>query len=285
MPELPEVETMVRGVRSIVEGRTIVQLRKVRCRLKPIPMSPSFQTQKKKCQGQRIESVFRIGKRIVIQLDSKDYFVIEPRMTGLLLIEDAPSRNHLRLEWVLDCTQSRRSKKSLWFWDRRGLGTVSLWNEKIFSEKLGPEKIGPDALQATLSQWSIVTRSTKRAIKIVLMDQRCIAGIGNIYASEILHRAGIHPATPACNLEKHEIQAIVRDTRTILKSAIRMEGSTLSDGTYRNAINRDGSYQNLHRVYNRKDETCPSCSGARIQRIVQAQRSSYFCPACQQDAR
>jgi len=123
--------------------------------------------------------------------------------------------------------------------------------------------------------------ASRRAIKVALLDQRAVAGIGNLYASEILHVAGIHPARRCDRLTRAQWQAIADATHGVLEEAIRYEGSTLGDGTYRNALNREGGYQNHHRVYARAGRQCPSCRSSEIKRIVQAQRSTFFCPQCQ----
>jgi len=184
----------------------------------------------------------------------------------------------LRVHWEF---QHAQGDSSLWFWDRRGLGTVSLLSEQELAERLGPPHLGVDALRITQRQWTTVCRSTKRAIKVALLDQKFVAGIGNLYASEILHRAGIHPQQPADALSPAQIQRMSAATKAVLRAAIRHEGSTLSDGTYRNALNQNGSYQNAHCVYQRADELCRNCRETQVRRIVQAQRSTFFCPACQ----
>ena len=121
--------------------------------------------------------------------------------------------------------------------------------------------------------------SSGREIKVALLDQRALAGIGNLYAAEILHMAGIHPQDRC-----HQLRIIERlheAMQEVLQLAIEYEGSTLSDGTYRNALNRSGSFQNHHRVYGRTGETCFDCQDGKIQRIMQAQRSTVYCPTCQ----
>ena len=120
-------------------------------------------------------------------------------------------------------------------------------------------------------------------MKLALLDQRAVAGIGNLYASEILHVAGVHPAR-ACRLTHapRSGKRIAAAALAVLETAIRYEGSTLSDGTYRNALNQNGGYQNEHRVYDKAGRPCPrrGCRGV-VERIVQAQRSTFFCPQCQ----
>jgi formamidopyrimidine-DNA glycosylase len=113
------------------------------------------------------------------------------------------------------------------------------------------------------------------------MDQKLTAGIGNLYASEILHLAQIDPAKPADELKTSHVRKLYSAVQKILHDAIRYEGSTLGDATYRNALNQNGNYQEMHRVYKREGDMCLTCGEAPIQRIVQAQRSTFYCPACQ----
>src|SRR5882724_9977112 len=120
MPELPEVETMVRGIRRPVEGRQITAFLKCPCRCRPMLLRPGLASIRRRSEGQTITAVRRRAKRVVLELSGGDAFVIEPRMTGLVLLADPPDPDHLRFEWRLD----GKPPRSLWFWDRRGLGTV-----------------------------------------------------------------------------------------------------------------------------------------------------------------
>jgi formamidopyrimidine-DNA glycosylase len=278
MPELPEVETMVRGIRPFVEGRAVKAMLRCRCSCKPISIRPRFELLAKRLINRRIDSVRRLGKRIVLGVSDGSAVVIEPRMTGLMLLADPPDSVHLRIEWQFS---GRAKYNSVWFWDRRGLGTVRLFAPGELEKKLPPEVLGPDALVMEIAAWEERCRKTSRAIKVILLDQRTVAGIGNLYASEILHLAGINPRRRASRLKAVEILRMAECVRAVLEEAIRYEGSTLSDGTYRNALNEVGGYQNAHRVYDRKNKPCPTCGRAEIRRIVQAQRSTFFCPACQ----
>ncbi len=278
MPELPEVETMVRGIRPFVTGREIVAVRKCRCPCKPITMTPTMRQISKRTKGKTITAVRRIAKRVVLELSSGDVFVIEPRMTGMMVLENPPNQGHLRVQWCLD---SGGEYDAFWFWDRRGLGTVRLYGRAEMEDALGPDKLGPDALEMTELEWRQRCAKTSRAIKVALLDQKLTAGIGNLYASEILHAARIHPAHAAHDLKPRHFRRLQESTQQILRTAIKYEGSTLNDGTYSNALNQSGRYQNAHRVYNRENETCPTCGKAEIVRIVQAQRSTFFCPVCQ----
>jgi formamidopyrimidine-DNA glycosylase len=226
--------------------------------------------------GRRISDVSRLGKRVVLKLDNGDRLIFEPRMTGLVLVADPPTVEHLRFQLDLADGPIRH----VWYWDRRGLGSVRLLSEREYTALLSGGKLGPDALALSAEELSQRLAKSRRAIKVALLDQRAVAGIGNLYASEILHLAGIHPARRCDLLSVEQWRAIHASVLSVLELAIRHEGSTLSDGTYRNALNQSGGFQNHHRVYDRAGAPCVSCGGV-IVRVVQAQRSTFFCPKCQ----
>lgn len=278
MPELPEVETMVRGIRDVMSGRVIRELRQCPCSCRPLSLFPRFDQMAQRVRGEKVVAVRRVAKRVVIDLSNRDAFVIEPRMTGLMLIADPPDVEHLRLEWRMS---SSGSATSVWFWDRRGLGVVRLCDPLEQAQRLGCDALGPDALTMSDPEWRSACMKTDRPIKVALLDQKLVAGIGNLYASEILHEARISPLCAASSLSRPQIGRLAAATRRILLDAIAHEGSTLSDGTYRNALNQDGGYQNSHRVYDREAAICPTCLRNPIVRIVQAQRSTFFCRRCQ----
>ncbi len=258
-------------------GGVVEALEKLRCPRKPISISPRIDQFARRVVGRRVVAVERVGKRVVLRFDSDDRLIFEPRMTGLLLVGDPPDPLYLRLRIEFAGAKNHE----LWFWDRRGLGHIRLLSPGQFESQLGPDKLGPDALAITACELREKLRLSRRAIKVALLDQRVVAGIGNLYAAEILHVAGVHPAKSCRRLRKIDWEAIVDATRLVLNDAIRYEGSTLGDGTYRNALNKDGSYQNQHRVYAKAGTTCRRCKEGVIERIVQAQRSTFFCRICQ----
>jgi formamidopyrimidine-DNA glycosylase len=275
VPELPEVETMRRGV-ACITGRQIVDVDRPPCDRRPILITPRIDALRRRAVGRRISAVDRIGKRVVLRLDSSDAMILEPRMTGLVLLTDPPTREHLRLRIVL-----QGKPRELLFWDRRGLGSVRLVNQRQFHELYENGSLGPDALAVSASVLKHRLGKSRRAIKVALLDQRAIAGIGNLYASEILHLAGIHPERRCDQIRSAEWERIHTAMHRVLETAIRFEGSTLSDGTYRNALNQNGGYQNHHRVYDRAGKVCTTCKCATVKRIVQSQRSTFFCLHCQ----
>ncbi|MFK7766321.1 MAG: Fpg/Nei family DNA glycosylase [Mariniblastus sp.] len=276
MPELPEVETMRRGVLEIV-GAKVSKAERTPCPKRPIVITPRIDRLNKRVENKTITSVDRLGKRVVVRFDSDDRLIFEPRMTGLVLIAEPPTVEHLRFSLQL----KKCPVKKLLFWDRRGLGNVTLLSDEQYNTKLTDGKLGPDAMDITAEVFPTRFGNSKREIKVALLDQSKVLGIGNLYASEILHLAKIHPQTRCDLLTAKRWQLIYVYMREVFELAIKYEGSTLSDGTYRNALNDAGSYQNEHRVYDREGETCPTCKQSKIIRIVQAQRATFFCKKCQ----
>jgi formamidopyrimidine-DNA glycosylase len=275
MPELPEVETMRRGI-AAATGATISKVIRPPSPLQAIAMTPPLREFRRRAVGCRINQVCRLGKRILLELDSGDRIVIEPRMTGLVLLADPPNRKHLRLVLELSGPVAQ-----ILFWDQRGLGVARLVSASDFAASFGPAKIGPDALQVSANELRERLGQSTRAIKVALLDQKALAGVGNLYASEILHRAGIHPARPCRRLQMAHWERIHTEMLRVLYDAIQHQGSTLRDGTYRIARDLPGNYQFNHRVYQRHGQPCVACQKTRIVRIVQAQRSTFFCPTCQ----
>ena len=232
--------------------------------------------------GQSFANIRRLGKRVVFDVSDESSLVIEPRMTGLVLLSDPPDVEHLRIQWDF---KGPGKFESLWFWDRRGLGVIRLFEPGQLQSHYGSGSLGRDALEMTGSDWIEQFSKTRREIKVVLLDQKIVAGIGNLYASEILHLAGINPMAEANSLRHNAIDSLADAVRVVLLRAIECEGSTLGDGTYRNALNQNGSYQNQHRVYMKEGLPCSNCSTGKIVRVVQAQRSTFFCPQCQRKQR
>lgn len=268
---------MVRGVRPVAVGRQILEMEFCPCNRRPIATRPAPDTMRRRVRGQQIIDVSRLAKRVVLQVESGARLVIEPRMTGLMLVDQPPTQEHRRICWHLSPCPGLPA--SVEFWDRRGLGTVSLLNPAQFADL--QSRLGPDALQLEAADLRTILQKTQRPVKVALLEQQFVAGIGNLYASEILHRARVSPRKKASRVTRSECDRLVQATQHVLQEAIRYEGSTLGDGTYRNVLNQDGSYQNQHRVYQKSGQSCPDCGQGIIKRIVQAQRSTFYCPRCQ----
>ena len=276
MPELPEVETMRRGLFPAIGG-TILRVEFPESRYRPIVMTPAASLWTTALTGRSILAVDRIAKRVLIRLDNAHRIVLQPKMAGLTLITDPPTLDHIRLVIHLENANCER----ILYWDRRGLGTAHIWSEDQCDEFLGPKVLGTDALSIGAEEFHQRYGKLNRPVKPALLDQRLVAGVGNLYASEILHRAAIDPRTLCLRISKPKWQRIHQLMQQVLLQAIENEGSTLADGTYRNAINGEGGFQHFHRVYARDKQICNTCRSGTIRRIVQSQRSTFFCPVCQ----
>ena len=251
--------------------------------VRPILLTPRRTTLSRRLEGRTLAAVARFGKRVAVELaptarHGREWLVIEPRMTGQLLVTDPPTVTHVRM--ILELGASRRPPRRLIFWDRRGLGTIRLFDGRGLAAALGPAKLGPDGLSVEAADLRDRLGRSRRAVKVALLDQRAVAGIGNIYAAEILHRAAIDPRAACRRLPPAAWDAIAAATRAILAEAVACEGSTIGDATYKTADNRAGSFQDRHRVYGREGLPCTAC-GTPIVRCVQGQRSTFYCPACQ----
>jgi formamidopyrimidine-DNA glycosylase len=285
MPELPEVETMRRGIAGVT-GSRIIAVEFPRTRVRPLTIEPRPAVLGRRLVGRTIAAVLRRGKRVVLELADEDrpgdtrWLAIEPRMTGLMLLVDPPTDEHVRLVLSLDGAGGRNGPTRLLFWDRRGLGTIRLHDRAGLEAACGPRKLGPDGLDVTGADLAERLGRSKRAVKPALLDQRAVAGIGNIYAAEILFRVGIDPRSACHRLPRDAWERIAAAARSVLAEAVHCEGSSIGDETYRTADNRVGQFQLRHRVYGREGEPCTAC-GTPVSRIVQAQRATFFCPRCQ----
>ena len=276
MPELPEVETVVRGLRASLPGRTILDVRLGKTDFIDDPVALG-----ERLPGSRILGVTRLGKFIAIDLvpvgaatDATErlYLVIHLGMTGQLMtrLANDPVPPHTHAFFGLDDGHELR------YTDVRRFGRMLLVPESqiaVFRERLGAEP-----LEISLTEFCARFGSRGARVKALLLDQGILRGVGNIYADESLFRARIHPARIARNLTQTQLAALHRAIREILTSAIRLRGSSVSD--YVDSDGRRGEFQFRHRVYQREGKACVRCR-EKIRRVIVAGRSSHFCPRCQ----
>lgn len=269
MPELPEVETIVRDLRRMVTSATIQKVEIIQPDL--IAGEPDRFAQA--LAGRRIEEVTRRAKNIVTRLGG-DRLIINLGMTGRVLVQEAdvPEPKHLGVRFGL--ADGRR----ILYQDVRRFGYLEVLSEEEWEQRaaaLGIEPLSTEFDPQTLHR---LTRSSRVAIKTWLMDQRRIVGVGNIYASEALFRARISPRKAARRLKKSESESLHHAVREVLEEAIDFRGTTLLD--YRDAAGGRGDFSRRLRVYDRAGEACVAC-GTPIRRIVQGGRSTFYCPTCQ----
>ena len=271
MPELPEVETVVRGLRSQIVGETFAQVEVLHPTLIVQGDRDAFREGLLDCT---IRDVTRRAKFLCFHLSPKGYLLGHLRMTGKFIVAETepPLDKHQRVRFQF------QSGRWLVFSDVRCFGTLEVLNTLEESHALANLGLEPLSSDFTPDSLRNPFQRTSRNIKSVLLDQRVIVGIGNIYASEILYRIGIHPERPAQQIRPKERKQLVATTKSVLQEAIAMNGTSISD--FRRVDDKTGEFQEFLRVYGKDGSPCGTC-GTPIQRIVQQQRSSFFCPTCQ----
>lgn len=259
MPELPEVETIVRGLRKTITGATVEKLQVI---------DPRISLPEKKIIGKRISAIERRGKYIVFRLSPSGSLIFHLRMSGRLLrVCPAGEGKYSRLVLHLDTGVLR-------FVNPRKLGTVE-FSDDGFPHELGIDPLSPEFKERRLKS---LLKTSRVPMKSFLMDQRKIAGLGNIYSAEALWRARIDPWRVANTITFKEARALHKGIVSVLQEAIEHMGTTFSD--YRDSEGNKGDFQRFLAVYGKEGEPCPRC-GTMIERVKQAGRSTYFCPGCQ----
>jgi len=269
VPELPEVETIARGLANAVVGKTIDSATV----LLPKVVVPEPERFARDVAGQRIDAVGRRGKFVVISLASGRQLVVHLRMTGRLIVQGAGATIPERYSNVLlrfhDGTR-------LCFADVRQFGRMRLVGpEEIWAAEVGLEPLSSDF---SLERFSSLLDGRTTPVKVFLLDQRRIAGIGNIYACEALWEARIRPNRPAGSLTKQARRRLHHSIRDVLRRAIEMRGTSVDD--YVDAEGLRGGFQNLLSVYGRDGEGCPRCTRPIVRTVI-AQRGTWWCRTCQ----
>jgi len=279
MPELPEVETIRRGLQEKIKNK---QIKYVVINVDKIVKKPSLGEFITKIKGKKIKEVDRRGKYIIIYLDSKDKLIVHLGMTGLLIYpydnkitekEINPKHNHLIFTFT-DDTQ-------LVFNDVRRFGKIFLVSniDEVESiTKLGVEPLEDYFTEEVFIQ--VLNKKKKGKVKPFLMNQKFITGLGNIYANEVLYRSNIHPLRLISSLNKKEVRNLYQQIKLVLSEAVELRGSTVADDAYRDTDGDKGKFAKKLQVYARKGEPCIKC-GTTIEVIKIEGRSSFFCSRCQ----
>ena len=273
MPELPEVETIVRGLRACLPGRRI---QAVTIRQPAILKTPPRRFIG--CLlGAVIKDVRRFGKHILLRMgrrgeDRTCWLIVHLGMTGQLVVEPTrrAARRHTHAWLELEGGESLR------FIDPRRFGRLRVTSGEDLPEELS--RLGPEPLEIGAEDFVRRVRSRAAGMKSLLLDQRFLRGVGNIYADETLFRAGIHPATPGRRISPKRAKNLWRAMRRVLQEAIALGGSSVSN--YVDAAGQPGGFQFRHRVYGRAGQPCVNC-GARLRRAIIAGRGTAWCPKCQ----
>lgn len=266
MPELPEVETIRRAIGPLICGRQLIDL-ELR---DPSILRGDADALRSSILGTRVVEVARRGKHLLIIVEGGRGVVIHLRMTGALLLQEPDDPRRVRA--VLHFSNGTR----LYFNDMRRLGTITLVTDMdTCCRRLGPEPLSdeftPDRLVQCLADHRI-------PVKAALLDQHIVAGVGNMYADEALHEAGIHPFTPANELDPEQAGCLWQAIRDVLQRAIACQGASIA--TYALPSGERGTAHDLFKVAHRMGAPCARC-GTPIQRVMVRKRGAYFCPACQ----
>ncbi len=266
MPELPEVETVVRGLRPGLVGRQALD---AWVGWNKVLDGWTLDAFNQIVSGQTVRAIHRRGKYICIGLD-RHFLVVHLRMTGRLYFSDLPRGEDKWVRFTLALDDGR----FLAFSDSRKFGRVSLTDSLAFLE----DKLGPEPLTLAPADFKRVLRGSTRAVKTFLLDQKRIAGVGNIYADEALFRAGVGPRRPVDRLTDRERVRLGEAIQESLALAIDFEGASIN--WYRKPDRSQGESQNHFQVYGRQEQPCLRC-GRPVRKITLGQRGTHFCPKCQ----
>lgn len=271
MPELPEVETVCRGLAKAISGRRIARIETRRKGLR-IPFPRGLDALK----GARIGDISRRAKYIVMRLSGGRVLLLHLGMSGRMVFGDRDTAREKHDHMIITLDDGT----CVIFNDPRRFGLVDLTTEKELAQHRFFRHLGPEPLEKDFTATALRERAEgrKTAIKLFVMDQRIVVGVGNIYASEALHMAGIDPTRAAGDIDTGEMKALVRSIRTVLRRAIRAGGSSIRD--YVQADGELGYFQHHWSVYDKSGRACTRCK-AEIRKINQGGRSTFYCPACQ----
>lgn len=276
MPELPEVETVARGLKTTLEGHVVTSLRQNRVGLRmPFPVDLA-----RRVEGRRVTHIWRRAKYLMLTLDSDDVLIVHLGMSGQLVIRHDPSREPSPHDHLVMTTDNGVTYVLN---DPRRFGLVALAHiDELATHKLFA-RIGPEPLGEEFSVKMLAARLSNKntPIKSALLDQRVVAGLGNIYVCEALFRAGISPLRQAGSLNRASVKRLVDAIRNVLDAAIEAGGSSLKDFVHHDG--KLGYFQHQFAVYDHEGLACPGCDcevaqTGGVERIVQAGRSTFYCP-------
>jgi formamidopyrimidine-DNA glycosylase len=271
MPELPEVETVVRDLRPLLAGRTILGLQLGKHSLRK-PWRTAWNAN---IVGAAIGSITRRGKWILLDLEARGALLVHLGMTGQFTVASAkePRSDHTHFVFTLSDTSELR------FRDVRRFGSFEWFAEMEAIHLVLNDKLGPEPFEIPARAFREAIRNAKRTLKAILLDQSIVAGVGNIYADESLHRAKLHPEMRGNELTSAQCDRLRKSIEIVIAKAIEGRGSTIRD--YVGGSGLKGEFQNEFAVYGRTGEPCPRCR-TPIAMVRVSGRSSHFCPKCQQ---
>lgn len=272
MPELPEVETIVRGLRKAILDRKIDKVIHCAPHLKRINTRGFTRA----LEGRKIPSIDRIGKNIFINLDDGSLIQVHLRMTGRLIVDNGKAEYDCHDHLIIEFTDG---KNQLVFRDVRKFGQfvyISARRREGYFSKL---RIGVDALEISAQEFTRILESKNRMIKPLLLDQSIVAGLGNIYVDEILFKSRVHPQKNSSRISLRKLNEMHDHMQTTLRYAIDNMGTTFD--SFSNVNSEPGNFQSYLQAYDNAGNLCPRCGKYKIKKMVVAQRGTHYCPYCQ----
>lgn len=288
MPELPEIETVKLQLQKYLVGQEITKLDQLHPK--------SVQGEVKSVVGKKVTGVERKGKMLVLDLGKELRLAVHFKMSGQLIlvrhnrqkVENRVVGGHPTEDWVgkLPSKHTRaifqfRSGDLMYFNDQRIFGWIKILTSKQLADLPFIKKLGPEPWDITPKQLYELMRKRKKAIKLVLMDQELLSGVGNIYANDALWEAKIDPKTPAVKLDEVQAKLLHQSVIKVLREGIKYGGATAADAKYMNLDGLGGHYQDHFRTYSRDSQKCLRRDGGVIKKTTLGGRGTYFCPKCQ----
>lgn len=270
MPELPEVETIKNQLGKFLPGHKIEGIE--------IRVAKIFPEGREKLIGGRIKKTRRFGKVLVVDLDNGYSFLVHLKLTGQLVFNSLKLKNEPSKFTHVIFNLDKNAR--IFFNDSRKFGWIKVERTEKVEQESFIKKLGPEPLRdLTLAKFAEILKSSRRPIKVLLMDQAKISGVGNIYANDALWLAKINPRCPANKLTSQEAKKLYKAVLKVLQRGIKFQGA--SDQWYLTAEGKKGQYQEHFLVYGQQGKLCPRCKKEKIKKLALGGRGTYFCPHCQ----
>ncbi|MCP4581833.1 MAG: bifunctional DNA-formamidopyrimidine glycosylase/DNA-(apurinic or apyrimidinic site) lyase [candidate division Zixibacteria bacterium] len=269
MPELPEVETIARDLASALIGQKVLKAEFLNTAIR----ENCYTREETDLNGKTINRISRRGKNLIFHFSENLAMVCHLKMTGRLLVDSDRSRDNKHLHFFM-----RLDKSDLSFYDVRKFGRICITAESELNQHPRLSKLGPEPFDITPAEFTDIVKRRSKSIKLILLDQEILAGLGNIYADESLYSAGIRPTLKPYRISRARLEILHGSIIEVLDVAIGNRGSSVDD--YLDGFGQAGNFQNLIKVYGKTDQACPGCE-TPIKRIILGGRSTHYCMKCQ----
>jgi len=269
MPELPEVETIARDLASVLVGQKVVKAKFLNTAIR----ESCFTRKESDLRGKKIRQISRRGKNLIFHFSDNLAIVCHLKMTGRLLVNSDRPEDKKHLHFLM-----KLNKSDLSFYDVRKFGRICITTESELNQHPRLSKLGPEPFDISPDEFTDIVKRRNKSIKVILLDQQILAGLGNIYADESLFDAGIRPTLKPYRISRNRLKILHESIIKVLNIAIGNRGSSVDD--YLDGFGQSGNFQNLIKVYGKTGQSCPNCK-TPIKRIILGGRSTHYCTKCQ----